>query len=52
MTVAMLDGTNLYYFLTNQPGLVIKIADARGALLAGHWYMLLRQVRTDVGEIT
>jgi RHS repeat-associated protein len=51
MTVAMNDGTNLYYFLTDHLGSVVAITDNSGTLQGEQRYMPFGQVRTDVGTI-
>jgi RHS repeat-associated protein len=49
ITVAMHDGTQLLYFLTDHLGSVVAITDASGMLLNEQRYMPFGQVRTDIG---
>jgi RHS repeat-associated protein len=51
ISVAMHDGTQLLYFLTDHLGSVMAIADASVELLDEQRYMPFMQVRTDVGSI-
>ncbi len=51
ITVAMNDGTNLYYFLTDHLGSVMAVADTDGELVSEQRYMPFGQVRTDVGTL-
>jgi RHS repeat-associated protein len=50
--VAMHDGTQLLYFLTDHLGSVVAITDVSGTLLDEQRYMPFGEVRSDVGTIT
>jgi RHS repeat-associated protein len=49
MTVAMDDGSNLMYFLTDHLGSIVEVFDDTGGIFSEERYLPFGKVRTDIG---